>query len=214
MNSQVTLVDPHSSTNSAGAEKGVTYLDFDQNDMTNTTIRIRGSRVNNYVVRTTGKMTTIHRCRGDTGDDIVFVTIERRHLRPDLVTFMNAQSVNLSAWLKSPVLAVFPISFEEGGKKFEWTESLAGQLFLREVTSEGTTTAGWFSRSSKRSDGGGKATQNAYLALKPEVAHLKDMILVACVLAEQKLRMAYGKNMGVAGVKSAGGQLALGALAS
>ena len=33
--------------------------------------------------------------------------------------------------------------------------------------------------------------------LKPEVVHLKDLIMMTCVLAEQKLHMEHGKNMGV-----------------
>ena len=50
------------------------------------------------------------------------------------------------------------------------------------------------------------------LVLKPEVVHLKDLIMVACVLAEQKLHMEHGKNMGVVFGKNAGGQLAFSAL--
>ncbi|KAI6097112.1 hypothetical protein EDD16DRAFT_1440335, partial [Pisolithus croceorrhizus] len=56
------------------------------------------------------------------------VTVEQRHLKPDLITFSDIRAAHLNAWLKSPLFSVLPISFQDSGKKFEWTESFAGQL--------------------------------------------------------------------------------------
>lgn len=203
MDSQVTLVDPASATSDRA-----TLLHFDQDDMSNTIIRTDNNQFR-YVVLTSGKTTTISRCSGVIASMEILATVKQRHLKPDLITFSDVRAAHLNAWLKSPLFSVFPISFQDSGKKFEWTESFAGQLFLREVTSQGAVTAGWFARASKRIENGRQVICKPYLALKPRVLNMMDTILVACVLTEQRLRMTAGKNMGMAGAKAAGGQIAL-----
>ncbi|KIJ63408.1 hypothetical protein HYDPIDRAFT_113414 [Hydnomerulius pinastri MD-312] len=182
MDSQVTLVDP-AVTDAAG---GNIVLEFDRDDMKNATICIRGEHRPSYFVNTPdNRITTIH------AGDFLLATVERKTLRPDLITFRDSPPMNLSDWLKSPVLSAFPITLEEGGRRLEWRENFVGQLSLHDPSkpqSQGTAVA-WFTKSRRRVENGKRVVHKAFLVVKPEVDYMRDIVVVSCLLAEHKLRM-------------------------
>lgn len=54
----------------------------------------------------------------------------------------------------------------------------------------------WFSKSRKRVENGRRVVYDAFIAIKPEYDHMRDTIIVSCLLAEHKLRMK-GKHSAV-----------------
>ncbi|KAG6375731.1 hypothetical protein JVT61DRAFT_2577 [Boletus reticuloceps] len=176
--SQLTLVDP----SIAAAADGHIILSFDMDDMKNTVLRLRNDPRPRYLVHTVNNAkTTVH------GGDQLLATIERKTLRPDQITFPGASPMNLGDWLKAPMWSSFPLSFEEGGKRFQWRENFVGQLSLHDPTH--SETMAWFSKSRKRLENGKLVVHAAFIAIKPEYDHMRDAIVTSCLLAEHKLRM-------------------------
>lgn len=93
-----TLVGP----SVAAASDGNTILLFDIDDMKNTVLRLRGDPRLCYSVHTINHntKTTVH------GRDLLLATIEIKTLRPDQITFPGVSPMNLSHWLKSPMLSI------------------------------------------------------------------------------------------------------------
>ena len=97
-------IDVHPLT-SGGTDEAITFLDFDQDDMNNTTIHICGN-TNGYIICTIRKTMTIYHCQSNVADDNAFITVEQRLLGLDLITFANEQPINLSNCLKTPLLSI------------------------------------------------------------------------------------------------------------
>lgn len=98
-------IDVHPLTSGGGTDEAITFLDFDQDDMNNTTICICGN-TNGYIICTIRKTMTIYHCQSNVADNNAFITIEQRLLGLDLITFANEQPINLRNWLNTPLLSV------------------------------------------------------------------------------------------------------------
>ncbi|KAF8548737.1 hypothetical protein OG21DRAFT_1470880 [Imleria badia] len=170
----------------AAAASGYIILIFDIDDMKSTVLRLRDDPRPRYFVHTANNtQTTVH------GGDQLLAVIERKTFRPDQITFPGASPMNLSDWLKAPMWSSFPLSFEEGGKRFEWKENFVGQLSLHDPSH--SQMVAWFSKSRQRVENGKRVIYDAFIAIKPEYDHVRDTTVVSCLLAEHKLRMK-GKN--------------------
>ncbi|KAF8557647.1 hypothetical protein OG21DRAFT_1520355 [Imleria badia] len=181
MDSQLTLVHVPGPTPS----KENIVLIFDRDDMMNTTLRIRGTYLPSYFVDTLDNTTTIR-----TGDYLL-ATFTRRKFRPDQITFPGHPPMKLGSWLKSPTLLSSPLEFRACGRRFEWRQDLLGQVVLCESGRPGNHLA-WFSKS-RRNLGPRDChmMHAAYLAIKPEVVEMTDMIVLSCLLVGQKLRVMH-----------------------
>jgi len=155
-----------------------TILVFDD-DVTNTTLRIRGADLPSYYVDTFKNTTALW------AGDCLLATITRRTFRPDQITVPGFSPMNLGRWLKAPKLWRSPPEFGECGRQFEWRRSSLGPLVFREPGRPNDILA-WFS---KRRDFEDHLMYAAYLAIKPEMIRMQDMIVLSCLLAEHKLRV-------------------------
>ncbi|EGO22013.1 hypothetical protein SERLADRAFT_475122, partial [Serpula lacrymans var. lacrymans S7.9] len=187
MDSPITYV------NSPAPSDASTILDFKRDVMTHTKITVRGDSTTCYTVETfkagVGGVKTVVRQSNRT-----LAAIERRDILPDQVTLRDGDApINLNKWLKSPVFSMFPITFEEAGKKYSWTRSSKGQLSLYEKGSEHKSAGciAWFQPSRLSLEGKDLDTVShcAYLALKEEADQIRDVVVVTCLLVEQKARM-------------------------
>jgi len=107
----------------------------------------------------------------------------------------GGRKMRLAKWLKGPMnpLAPFPVAMEEGGKKYEWRESIVGQIALYEVNASDTTPIAWFQGSLRRVVDGQRVVYGAYLALTPAAEDMVDAVFVSAVLMSQKAKMrGYG----------------------
>lgn len=94
-NSQLTLVD----IGSPAPQDENIILIFDRDDMSRTTLRIRGNHLPSYSVNTHDYTTTVY------ARDVLLATVTRRKFRRDQITFPGSMPMYLGSWLKAPILS-------------------------------------------------------------------------------------------------------------
>ncbi|KAH0828010.1 hypothetical protein J3R83DRAFT_3658 [Lanmaoa asiatica] len=176
MDSQLTLIDTRSLTPPGD---DITLI-FDRDDMRNTTLRIRNDYLPSYLVDTHDNITTVY------AGDALLATVTRRRFRRDQITFPGLRPMDLGGWLKAPILSPLPLVIHAHGRRLEWSQSYSGRLELHESGHPNDTLA-WFSKSLR--DHRNYVTRAACLTIKPEMDEMRDIIVLSCLLAEQKLRV-------------------------
>ncbi|KAH7924682.1 hypothetical protein BV22DRAFT_1090506 [Leucogyrophana mollusca] len=182
---QVTLIAPPASADAA------TTLDFERDAVTSTTIRARGNDSLFYSVESerAGRFKLVKARSVIREGDKVLATVHRREVLPDKLSLRGSAPLSLNKWLKSPMAAKFPVTFEESGRKYRWKSNNGGKLQLYSEDAESGAIA-WFhpSRLTYDNDGGRPLLHSACLSLRPEADKMRETVVISCILVLQKMR--------------------------
>jgi len=167
-------------------------LDFDPDDMKQCTISVRGSGKQVYQVASGEKLktTTISRANESTP----LAVLERHDMLSDKITFTGRESLSVRKWLKSHLFSSFPVTFEEGGRKYTWNQSDQGQLTLTSESDPDRPIA-WFQGTKRYLVDGASQVGSAYLALESEAEQIRDVVIISMLVLEQKTRWSKGSNI-------------------
>ncbi|KAH7911101.1 hypothetical protein BJ138DRAFT_1007307 [Hygrophoropsis aurantiaca] len=168
-----------------------TTLEFERDVMTSTTITVRGEDAPRYSIksRRAGALTPRLRTVVSEGDRVI-VTIGRRDILPDQLIWEGSPPINISSWLKFPVMAQFPVAFEEAGKRYHWRgDRSTGDIQLHiENLSEPIA---WFHPTHVVVDptkDSNYTRRPASLSLTSEAETMREKVLLSCILVLQRTR--------------------------
>jgi len=188
MDSQVTLINVapvHPQLD------GYTVLQLDTDNVHNCRISVWGNPHESFAVESNPAVsfTRINHVR-DTSSTLI-ATIERRSIIPDTVTLgEDREPMRIYKWLKTKLLSDFPATMDISGRLYTWNTTLLGQLTMC-AAEEPNSPLAVFSKSQTRQDHdqGTMTYTPARLVIKNEVSDVRDVILVACLILEHKVRM-------------------------
>lgn len=187
MDSQVTLVGQAVTQR---ADDGYLILRFTRDDMNHTTICIDGERTRCYVVESnrTNSSTWIHYV-DDWSVRSLVAHVERNNIKADQITIKDGKPMRLSKWLKKPGLSMFPVEMETEGRTYVWRKNVYNQLSMY-ANDDSSEPLSWFQKSSRRLSDGREDVMPAFLTITNEVQHLRDTLVIACLVLEHRIRMS------------------------
>ncbi|KAJ3478689.1 hypothetical protein NLI96_g9595 [Meripilus lineatus] len=188
MDSQVTLIDIPIVE---AASPGRTVLEFCADDVHNTVVRIRGERGRLYTVESTKDISATKVYRTNSGfEPEVVALITRNNVLPDQVAFSGGQAIRIGKFLKSSALSNFPATMEVDGRKYIWKRNIVDPLTVCMFSTDSISKPlAWFCKSQRRLLNDQMSTTPAYLEIDNEVIGARDLVFVACIILEHRLRM-------------------------
>ncbi|KAH7911122.1 hypothetical protein BJ138DRAFT_1172740 [Hygrophoropsis aurantiaca] len=183
MDSKVTVIAPPASPDAT------TTLDFERDDMTSTTINARGNNDLHYTVETVPRSRSSNMQTVIREGDRVLATVRHRDILPDQLILHGSPPISLRKWLKSPVTAILPATFQELGRKYRWKSNNGGKLQLYS-DNKACGVIAWFhpSHITFGRDSEDWSMQTACLSLRSDADIIRDTVVVSCILVLQKMR--------------------------